>query len=100
MVPISIITSHLDELLQSVYAPQEPGLAVLLVKDGQPIYRQARGQANLEHQIPLTPDMPSRIGSITKPFTALAIMLLVTENKLNLTDSIASLNCCRLSAGL
>jgi D-alanyl-D-alanine carboxypeptidase len=63
-----------------------PGAAVLLAKDGQILYRRGIGMANLEHQVPLKPDMPFRLASLTKPLTSTAILMLVESGQLALTD--------------
>lgn len=61
---------------------------VLVARDGHPIFRQAYGVANREWMIPNTVDTRYRIGSITKPFTAAAILQLADERKLGLDDPI------------
>ena len=52
------------------------------------VYRKAVGMANVELGVPLQPDMVFRLASITKQFTATAIMLLVEQGKLALSDPI------------
>ncbi len=59
-----------------------------MVKDGQVVYRKAVGMASLELGVPLQPDMVFRLGSITKQFTAAAVMLLVEQGKIGLKDPI------------
>ncbi len=59
-----------------------------MAKDGQVIYRKAFGMANLELDVPMTPDMVFRIGSVTKQFTAVAILQLLEQGKLSLDDEI------------
>lgn len=61
---------------------------VLVARDGQPIFRKAYGLANREWMIPNTVHTRYRIGSITKQFTAAAILQLADENKLGLDDPI------------
>lgn len=68
-----------------------PGAAVLLVRDGQVLYRGGIGRANLEHQVPLQPGMPFRLGSLTKPITATAILMLIESGRLALTDTLDQL---------
>lgn len=62
---------------------------VLVARDGKPIFRQAYGAANREWIIPNTVKTRYRIGSITKQFTAAAILQLADENKLGLDDPIS-----------
>jgi D-alanyl-D-alanine carboxypeptidase len=63
--------------------------AVSVAKDGKPVLRKGYGLANAEWDIPNTPDTKFRIGSITKQFTAVAILQLVEQGKLKLDDPIA-----------
>jgi CubicO group peptidase (beta-lactamase class C family) len=86
--PPADTAARLDAVVKAAYGPDQPGAAVLVVKDGRVIYRGARGLANLELGVPLQPDMVFRLGSITKQFTAAAIMLLVADGRLALDDPI------------
>src|SRR5882672_3065517 len=54
-----------------------PGLALVVIKDGEVIKMQGYGVANLEHDAPITPDTVFELASVTKQFTATAIMRLV-----------------------
>jgi CubicO group peptidase (beta-lactamase class C family) len=65
-----------------------PGLAVGIVKDGKPFYTKVFGARNLEKNLPFTENTLFGIGSISKSFTALAIMQLIEKGKLNLQDSV------------
>ncbi len=62
--------------------------SALVVREGKVILRAAYGQANAEHNIPNTPETKFRIGSITKQFTATAIMQLRENGKLKLDDTL------------
>ena len=59
---------------------------LLIVKDGKNIFSQGYGWADKDKKIPFTPSTLASIGSITKAFTATAIMKLVEQNKLSLDD--------------
>jgi len=61
---------------------------VLVAHQGQPVFRQAYGKANDEWDIANTIDTKFRLGSITKQFTALAILQLVDQGKLKLDDAV------------
>ena len=74
------------KILSSTYKADEPGAAALVAKGGDIVYIGAVGMADLELKVPLAPDMVFEIGSITKQFTAAAIMLLVEEGKLAVSD--------------
>jgi CubicO group peptidase (beta-lactamase class C family) len=77
-----------DRILAPVYPRDRPGAAVIVVKNGQVVYRKAFGLANLELKTPMRPEMVFRLCSVTKQFTAAAIIMLVEAGKLNLSDDI------------
>ncbi len=81
-------SQQIDALFRAAYSDSAPGAAVIVVKDGQTILRKGYGLANLEHGIPVTPQTVFRLGSVTKQFTAMAILMLEEEGKLSLDDSI------------
>ncbi|MFX1486669.1 MAG: serine hydrolase [Promethearchaeota archaeon] len=66
-----------------------PGLSVAFVKDDRIVYARGFGARNKELNLPATPNTLYGIGSCTKSFTALAIMQLVEQEKLELTDPIS-----------
>lgn len=66
-----------------------PSASVAIVKDGQIVYAKAYGDARLEPRTPATAGMRYSIGSISKQFTAAAILLLQEEHKLSLDDKVA-----------
>lgn len=63
--------------------------AVLVARRGEVLFRKAYGLANREHNAPNTPETPFRIGSMTKPFTAIAIMQLAEKGVLSEQDTLA-----------
>lgn len=65
-----------------------PGLSLAVVRNGKLVKAAGYGFANLELRVPARPETVYEIGSITKQFTAEAIMLLVEEGKLNLDDTL------------
>jgi CubicO group peptidase (beta-lactamase class C family) len=77
-----------DKILNEQNFDNSPGYAVLVGKNDQVIYRKAFGYANLELDVKLKPEHIFRIGSITKQFTAGAILKLEEEGKLSLKDEI------------
>ena len=81
-------SARIDAIVTRAFAADQPGAAVIVVKDGQVVYRKAIGMASLELGVPLQPDMVFRLGSITKQFTAAAVMLLVEQGKIGLKDPI------------
>lgn len=78
----------MDQIIESVYKPGDPGATVLVAKNGKVVYRKAFGMANLELNVPMKPEMVFEIGSITKQFTAVSILMLMEQGKLSLTDDI------------
>lgn len=78
----------IDSLLQTKYSSNTPGAVFLISKNGNIIYKKAFGIANLELNVPMKTDNVFKIGSITKQFTAIAILMLLEQGKLNLTDQI------------
>ncbi|HEX6505405.1 MAG TPA: serine hydrolase domain-containing protein [Terriglobales bacterium] len=66
-----------------------PSASVGIVKDGKVAFLQAYGKARLDPPVPARPEMRYAIGSISKQFTASAILLLQEEGKLSLDDKVA-----------
>jgi CubicO group peptidase (beta-lactamase class C family) len=62
--------------------------SVLVARDGKVVFRKGYGMANVELDVPNAPETRFRLGSITKQFTAAAILLLQERGKLNVTDPI------------
>jgi CubicO group peptidase (beta-lactamase class C family) len=87
-VSAKLNSKKVDSLLNEIFDKEGPGGAALIVKEGKTIYRKAFGMANLEFDIKMTPDNIFQIGSITKQFTAVAILQLVEQGKMNLDDDI------------
>lgn len=80
------VSARLDAFLTPFFKPEGPGATVIVTRDGKPIFRKAYGMANLEAGTPMQPDDALRLASMTKQFTAVAIMLLVDEGKLRLDE--------------
>ncbi len=82
------LEKQFDKMLQEQYLPTEPGATALVAINGKIIYHKAFGMANLELDVQMEPDMVHEIGSITKQFTAVSILMLMEQGKLNLDDDI------------
>ncbi|NOY46847.1 MAG: serine hydrolase [Chlorobi bacterium] len=80
--------SEIDQLLEAKYKPNEPGATALVYKEGKVIYRKAFGSANLELDVAMQPKNVFEIGSITKQFTAISILMLEEQGKLKIEDEI------------
>lgn len=65
-----------------------PSASIAVVRDGKIVYAHAYGTANLETKLPATPQMRYSIGSISKQFTAAAVLMLAEEGKLSLDDRV------------
>nr|WP_276904442.1 serine hydrolase domain-containing protein [Pedobacter kyonggii] len=80
----------IDSLLNNLFKDKNgPGGVFMIAKGGVPIYRKAFGKANLELAFDMTPENVFQLGSLTKQFTAVAILLLEAQGKLNTADPIA-----------
>jgi CubicO group peptidase (beta-lactamase class C family) len=78
-----------DSALRPLLPANEPGATVIITDKGRVVFRKAYGMADLDRGIALKPEMVLRIGSVTKQFTAVAVMLLEQDGKLSLQDDIA-----------
>lgn len=78
----------IDSLITSKFKPENPGAVFMAVKKGKVIYRKAFGMANLEFDISMKPEFVFEIGSMTKQFTAVSILMLAEQGKLKLNDEI------------
>lgn len=82
------LEARVDSLLRLTFTADGPGAVFLVVKSGEPIYRKAFGLSNLELGVPMIPENVFEIGSMTKQFTAVAVLLLEEQGKLRLDDPI------------
>ena len=64
------------------------GVSVAVVKNGRTVLAKGYGFADLENDVPATPETVYRIGSVTKQFTSAAIMRLMEQGKLSLDDTL------------
>lgn len=80
--------AEINRFLSETFRPDAPGAAVLVVHRGEVLLRKGYGLANLELGVPIDPAQVFRIGSLTKQFTAVAILQLVEAGKIRLEDEI------------
>lgn len=78
-----------DALFTDATTGDTPGAAVLVAQNGKIIYQKGFGFASLENRVPITPETKFRIGSITKQFTAAAILKLQEVGLLNVNDPLS-----------
>ena len=86
-IPLSkekALTAALDELFKPVNRSDAPGLVVAVARHGKTIYRRGFGLASVELGVANTPRTRMRIGSTSKHFTCLAVLLLAEEGKLDI----------------
>lgn len=77
-----------DQLFATWDKPETPGAAIAVIKDGAVVYKRGYGSANLEYNVPITPQTVFHVASVSKQFTAFAIALLASQGKLSLDDDI------------
>jgi len=82
------LIKNIDQLITEKYNSVAPGCAVLIAKEGQIIFKKAFGTADIELNVPMRTEMIFRIGSMTKQYTAIAILQLVEKGKISLQDNI------------
>lgn len=85
-----MIHPEIDALIKNYVHPDKPGAAVAVVQDGVVIHQVGYGLASLEWGIPITDDTVFKIASITKTFTATAVMMLVERGKITLDAPITA----------
>jgi len=89
LVEAQNLDKTVDAILSEKYKSDRPGATALIAKDGKVIYRNAFGMANLELGVPMKPENVFEIGSITKQFTAVSILMLQEQGKLKVTDPLS-----------
>jgi CubicO group peptidase (beta-lactamase class C family) len=79
----------IDSLLADYAAPGAPGAGVVVVRRGRVVFERAYGLADIEARIPATPRTDYRLASVTKQFTATAVMLLAADGRLSYDDPVS-----------
>src|SRR5689334_1497397 len=79
---------RVDSVFRAFDRTDSPGCAVGVYQDGAIRYARGYGMASLEHGVPLSPRSVLDVGSISKQFTAMSMLMLQKEGKLNLDDPI------------
>src|SRR3954466_13991639 len=77
-----------DHVFDAWRGTDSPGCAVGVSRNGRVVYEHGYGMANLETGTPITPSSIFHVASVSKQFTAAAIMLLVRDGKLSVDDDI------------
>ena len=84
----SLITERVDAIFAEWDQPTSPGCALAVIQDGAIIYERGYGMADLERNVPITPESLFDIGSTGKQFTVAIIAILADQGYLSLGDSL------------
>ena len=79
----------IGDLLTGIYTNSEPGATIAVLKNDRVLFENSYGLADIEKTVSITPDKSFRIGSLTKQFTAVAIMKLVEAGDINVGDPVS-----------
>src|SRR5689334_12875117 len=79
---------RVDAIFKAYARKDSPGCAVAVVQKGKIIHKKGYGMADLERGVAITPETIFDIASVSKQFTATAVLLLVAEGKLSLDDDV------------
>ena len=82
------LDAQIDKLIAEKYTVDGPGGAILVSQKGKIIYQKGFGKASIELNVNNSPDNVFEIGSITKQYTAVCILMLEEQGKLKVTDAI------------
>lgn len=82
------MVSNIDKIFEKSIDSKTPGCSVGVIKDGDFVLAKGYGLANLEHDIPLNADSIFRMASVSKQFTATAVLLLADEGVIDLNEDI------------
>jgi CubicO group peptidase (beta-lactamase class C family) len=83
------LKERIDGLFDSIAGKDLPGAAVVVLKDGAVVHSRAYGLASIELGVPNTTRTKFRLASVSKSFTALAVLQLVEQGRLRLDDPLA-----------
>jgi CubicO group peptidase (beta-lactamase class C family) len=89
--PANMLMHDVDSILASYDHADTPGASVVVIRNGEVVLRRNYGLADLETRAPVTEHTNFRLASLTKQFTATAILLLVRQGKLGLDDPVSEL---------
>ena len=82
------LSHQINNIFANISSKDSPGCSIGVTQDNLLIFEKGYGLANLEHHIPLTSQSIFRIASVSKQFTALAILLLADDGKIELDKDI------------
>lgn len=79
-------TARLETLLKPFDRADAPGLSVLVLREGKPLFARGYGLADLETRVPCSTNTNFRLASVTKQFTAMAVLMLAERKQLSLDE--------------
>jgi CubicO group peptidase (beta-lactamase class C family) len=82
-------TTRVDAFMRKHVKTDGPGAAIMVIRDGKVVFNQGYGLANLKTEEPFSSETISMIGSMSKQFTAMGIVILAEEGKLNYEDPLS-----------
>lgn len=82
------ITAKVDDYMNAVLRVDGFSGTILVARDGKPVVSKGYGMANIELNVPNSPESVFRLGSVTKQFTSMSIMMLQERGKLTVNDPI------------
>jgi CubicO group peptidase (beta-lactamase class C family) len=83
------LAARVDALLAQWNTGETPGVAVLVVRDGQILLSKGYGLSNIEGKAPIRPDTVFDLASVSKQFTSMAILMLAERGKLSVDDPLS-----------
>lgn len=83
--------ARMNDLFRQYDRPDLPGASVIVIRHGKVLFKKSYGLANLEDKILSTTSTNYRLASVTKQFTAMAIMILAEQKKLSYDDHLTDL---------
>lgn len=81
-------TARLDSIFAEWNRPDSPGCGVGVSRDGRVVYERGYGMADIERRVPIGADSVFPLASLSKPFTAMSILLLAQQKRLSLDDEV------------
>lgn len=82
------LSAQIDEAVAKSVKPDGPGMAVLVMQHGKVLHKKGYGLANLEHRVAVTTETVFDLASVSKQFTATAVMILADRGKLAFEDDV------------
>src|SRR5919108_266008 len=82
--------AQIESLFRDYSQVNAPGVAAMILREGKPIFAKGFGLADLQHKTPCTTNTNFRLASVTKQFTAMAVLLLVERKKLMLDERLTN----------